>query len=273
MDRGNRLFFNQNFDHFFASIFDRFGVVLGRQLGVIFRTFGGQDRPRSVQNASWKPINMKIVNFAPVLRFPLPERCCWPQDGLQNAPRSAQDGSKRLLKSNFFALENRLKFGLVLGSDFGRFIPPKKLGRSPPLLHLESVRFSSCVMHRFKMAQEPAKRLQDPPKGAPRGSKRPPRAPQEASTEPQETPRAGQEGYKPAQELPRASQDAHKAFPKHLARQPFSENSKNSNHGSKRHRSSPISMNPKGLASNRRMKKGGRAAVIPLGEVNPPPAP
>ena len=30
-------------------------------------------------------------------------------------------------------------------------------------------------------------------------------------------------------------------------------------------------MNPKGLASNRRMKKGGRAAVIPLGEVNPPP--
>ena len=27
-------------------------------------------------------------------------------------------------------------------------------------------------------------------------------------------------------------------------------------------------MNPKGLASNRRMKKGGRAAVIPLGEVN-----
>jgi hypothetical protein len=32
-------------------------------------------------------------------------------------------------------------------------------------------------------------------------------------------------------------------------------------------------MNPKGLASNRRVKKGGRAAVIPLGEINPPPAP
>jgi hypothetical protein len=155
--------------------------------------------------------------------------------------------------------------------DFGPQIPPKKLGCSPPLLHLESVCFSSSVMHRFKMAQEPTKRLQDPPKGAPRSSKRPPRAPQEASTEPQETPRAGQEGYKPAQELPRASQDTHKAFPKHLARQQFSENSKKSNHGSKSHRShlrSPISMNPKGLASNRSMKKGGRAAVIPLGEVN-----
>ena len=52
----------------------------------------------------------------------LPERNFGPQDGLQNAPRSAQDGSKRLLKSNFFALENRLKFGLVLGPilvDFG----------------------------------------------------------------------------------------------------------------------------------------------------------
>ena len=32
-------------------------------------------------------------------------------------------------------------------------------------------------------------------------------------------------------------------------------------------------MHPKGLASNRKMKKSGRAAVIPLGEVNPPPAP
>ena len=29
-------------------------------------------------------------------------------------------------------------------------------------------------------------------------------------------------------------------------------------------------MNPKGLAPTRRMKKGGRAAVIPLGEVNKP---
>jgi len=80
------------------------------------------------------------------------------------------------------------------------------------------------------------------------------------------TPRVGQESSKPAQELPRASQDDHKAFPKHLARQPFSENSKNSNYGCKRHSRrlrSLISMNPKGLAANRRMKKGERAAVPP----------
>ena len=32
-------------------------------------------------------------------------------------------------------------------------------------------------------------------------------------------------------------------------------------------------MNPKGIAPKRTMKKGGRAAVIPLGEFNPPPAP
>ena len=32
-------------------------------------------------------------------------------------------------------------------------------------------------------------------------------------------------------------------------------------------------MNPKGLASNRKMKKGGRAAVIPLGEVIRRPQP
>ena len=108
--------------------------------------------------------------------------------------------------------------------------------------------------------QERPKRPQEASKSAPGGPKRPP-----------ETPRTGQEGSKPTQELRRASQDAHKAFPKHLARQPFLENSKNSKLGSKRHRRrlrSPISMNPQGLASNRRMKKGGRAAVIPLGEVN-----
>ena len=64
---------------------------------------------------------------------------------------------------------------------------------------------------------------------------------------------------------------AHKVFPKHLVRQLFSEKWKNSKHGSKKHRrrfKSPKSMNPKGLAPTRRMKKGGRAAVIPLGEVN-----
>ena len=127
-----------------------------------------------------------------------------------------------------------------------------------------------------KTAQEAPKRPQDPPKSSPRGSKRPPRAPQEPSRGPQETPKAGQEGSKTAQELPRASQDVRKTFPKHLGRQSFSEYSKDSNHGSKTHRCrlrSPISMNPKGLASSRRIKKGGRAAVIPLGEVNPPPAP
>ena len=89
--------------------------------------------------------------------------------------------------------------------DLGSQIPPKKLGGSPPLLHLESVRFSSYVMHRFKVAQEPAKRPQDPPKGAPRGSKRPPRAPQEAPRGPQETPRAGQEGSRPSKIAPRGS--------------------------------------------------------------------
>ena len=110
MNHAQRLFFDQNFDHFLDSIFGRFGVVLGRQVGVILGPFGGQDRPRSVQNASWKLIFIKHVNFALVLRIPMPERYLGPQDGAQNAPRSAQDGSKRVLKGNFFALENRLKF-------------------------------------------------------------------------------------------------------------------------------------------------------------------
>ena len=55
-----------------------------------------------------------------------------------------------------------------------------------------------------------------------------------------------------------STRTARKAFPKHLVRQLFSEKWKNSKHRSKRHRRrlrSPISMNPKGLATTRRMKK------------------
>ena len=95
---------------------------MGRQVGVIFGTFGGQDRPSSVLNASWKLINVKNVNFQQILRIPIPERYFGAQHGLRNATSSAQDGSKRLLKMIFFALGNRLKFGLVLGPilvDFG----------------------------------------------------------------------------------------------------------------------------------------------------------
>ena len=61
-------------------------------------------------------------DFSPNTRPRVRERKFGVQDGLQKAPRSAQDGSKTLLKSNFFALKNRLKFGFVLGAilvDFG----------------------------------------------------------------------------------------------------------------------------------------------------------
>ena len=164
------------------------------------------------------------------------------------------------------------------GFDFGRSL----ISKSGPIGlfkaawgGLEVDLLWACYLGRiwvaFKTAQEAPKRPPDPPKSTPRASRRPSRGPQEAPRGLQETPRAGQEASRSAQELPRAPEDAHQAFPKHLARQPFSENSKNSNHGSRKHRRrlrSPISMHPKGLASNRKIKKGGRAAVIPLGEVN-----
>ena len=129
--------------------------------------------------------------------------------------------------------------------------------------------FLSCFgspLRRPKRAQKAPKTPQGAPQSALRWPKRLPKAPQEAPRGPQETPRAVPEGSKPAQELPIASQDAREAFPKHLARQPCSDTSKNSNLGSKKHRRrfrSPISMNPRSLASNRRMKKGRQAAVIP----------
>ena len=67
------------------------------------------------------------MNFHEILRPLIPERKFGPQDDLQNAPRSAQDVPKRLLKSNFFALENRLNFDSFWMSfliDFGSPTPP-----------------------------------------------------------------------------------------------------------------------------------------------------
>ena len=101
-----------------GSIWGRLGAKLGSFLALL----AGQDGPSSVQNASWKLIDIKNVNFHQTLCLPIPQRFLEPQDASQNAPRSAQDGSKRLLESIFFALENRLKFGLVLDAilvDFG----------------------------------------------------------------------------------------------------------------------------------------------------------
>ena len=90
--RDRRLESDQIFDHFLGSILGRFWAVLGRHLGVIFGTFGGQVGPSSLQNASWKLIFFKNVNFAPVLRFPIKHLFFVPQDG---PPKWPQIGPRR----------------------------------------------------------------------------------------------------------------------------------------------------------------------------------
>ena len=91
-----RFFSHQNFDHFLASFLDRFLVVLGCHLGVIFGTFGCLDRPSSVQNASWKPINIKNVIVhqtharvyrSAILEPKMPPKM--PQDRPKTAPRGS----------------------------------------------------------------------------------------------------------------------------------------------------------------------------------------
>ena len=57
----NRSKIDVKFDQFSVSILDRFEVVLGPQLGVIFGLFGAQVRLSSVQNASGRLFNMKNV--------------------------------------------------------------------------------------------------------------------------------------------------------------------------------------------------------------------
>ena len=131
-------------------------------------------------------------DFSPNTRPRGPERKFGPQDGLQNAPRLAQDGSKRFLKSNLFALENLLKFGLVLGAilvDFGLPNPPFMsggvwAGSGSKIVLLFVRRFVLIVLG----SKTPRRRL--------RGPETPPRASQEAPRGPQEDPRRLQEGLK-----------------------------------------------------------------------------
>ena len=126
---------------------------------------------------------MKNVNFAPVLVFPIRKCFFGPQDGLQNALRSPQDGSKRVLRSNFF----RHRFCLRFWSTFGPVLVPSwpPFGR-PKRPQNRSKNRSKIVLlqdglqDRSKTAQEPPKTLPGlprtpsrPPKTLP---KRPPRA-------------------------------------------------------------------------------------------------
>ena len=186
MDHKVHVFVDQNFDHFLDSIFGRFGVVLGRHVGVILEPFGGQDRPRSVQNASCKLINIKNVKIHQTLRLPIPQRFLRPQDGAQNAPRSAQDGSKRVLKGNFFALENRLKFGRVLGAilvDFGA----QNGAQKPDGVMQNRFFWGSKMLFIFVLFWVASKTAQEGPKGA------------------QDTPGSPPECLKMTQEVPKST--------------------------------------------------------------------
>ena len=118
----DRLFFRSKFRSFFDvdfwSIWGRFGAPSWGHFGHFGRPRWAKIGPKRVLEAYQHPKRDVSPNTCPRV----PERYIGAQDGSQNAPRSAQDGSKRLLKSTFFALENRLKFGLVLGAilaDFG----------------------------------------------------------------------------------------------------------------------------------------------------------
>ena len=92
------------------------------------------------------------MNFHQILRPLIPERIFGSQDGLPNASRSAQDSSKRLLKSIFFALENRLKFGLVLGAILvylGLLFGTLQLSPGAPVSLLKLIFFKHVILVTF----------------------------------------------------------------------------------------------------------------------------
>ena len=111
-----------------------FGPIWSRSGTPTWRHFRPFCRPRSAKfgpKRVWKAGQHEKRDLPPNTRPRVRERKFQSQDGLQNAPRSAQDGSKKLLENNFLAFENRLIFGLVLGAVLDRFWLPKPSPHGP----------------------------------------------------------------------------------------------------------------------------------------------
>ena len=143
-----RLVCDQNFHHFLDSIFDRFGVVLGRQVG----SFSALLAPKLSQVVSKS--RLARLSLSKTLIFTKHYACRyrstifhpkmtskWPKLG----PRRLQEA----LENDFLAVEHRLKIGLVLDVDFGRFWlpnPPPMSGRYGLFQRQKSVWFCNMFL-------------------------------------------------------------------------------------------------------------------------------
>ena len=121
-------------------------------------------------------------------------------------PRSAQEGSKRLLKSHFFALKNCLKICSVLGPIlvvFGSLWGGQKLGWCPPCWVWKLMFFGHVIFVTFESPLSWPKRR---PR-RPRGPQTPPRAPREAPRGRQERSRRSKKASGDRKSRPRRPQD------------------------------------------------------------------
>ena len=153
-------------------------------------------------------MNIKNVNFHQILRPLVPERNFGPQDGFQNGLRSAQDGSKRLLEINFFALQNRLNFLFVLDTILVDFGGPKWVQKLYGLLQIGSCYRSSICMSFGLLSRRPERRLRGPESS------------QEAFKSARETSKRRPRGPKTPQERPKRLQEAPKSAPGGTKRSP-----------------------------------------------------
>ena len=164
---------------------------MGRQVGVIFGTFGAQV-------ALLNGICSKNVIFEKT-------SAVWATARFWRSTRPKM-GSRRLqecLEEQFFGL---LKIVLNFDSFWVRFwsilasqIPPHKLGRSPPFFHVESDLILTCLQEDLRARPRGPKMPPRAPKPCPRGPQTPPRAPKEAPRSPKRAPRGPQDPPKSAQ--------------------------------------------------------------------------
>ena len=126
------------------------------------------------------------------------------QDRPKTAPRRSQDG----LEGYFFALENRFRFCIILGSILAPFWLPKCL----PLGTLLALKIdqkndpkSDCLKGRSKIAPRA-------PKSPPRGLQDPPRPPKRGPRAAKSGPREAKSGLRAAKRAAKTPRDLDKSW-------------------------------------------------------------
>ena len=147
---------NQNFNQFSVSILDRFGVVLGPQLGVIFGQISSPNR-----------LGTGFTSKTPMFTKQYENQYKINKNAPRAPPKTTQNRPKSVPRGDFFALKCRPRFGI----DFGAILAPKMPPFGQPFgdqNRSKNYQEFDCAKCRLKIATRPPKTSLGPPQERPK---------------------------------------------------------------------------------------------------------